>query len=144
MTRTRHSAAVQRIDVALGARSHSVHTGLGVRSLLAGLVRGFGARRAAVVSARPSEEAPDPGVPALQLSLRDGEEHKTLSTLEWLCGEFAAFGLTRTDVVVSCDDGTTTDTVGLAAALYQSGVPVIYLPPPCSPRSMRASAARRR
>ncbi|WP_344049311.1 3-dehydroquinate synthase family protein [Streptomyces thermoalcalitolerans] len=128
MTRTRHAAEVQRIDVSLGARSYSVHIGPGSRGLLAPLVRDLGARRAAVVTARSVDEAPDPGVPALQLSLPDGEDNKTLATVERLCGAFADFGLTRTDVVVSCGGGTTTDTVGLAAALYHRGVPVIHLP----------------
>jgi 5-deoxy-5-amino-3-dehydroquinate synthase len=128
MTRTRHTAEVQRIDVALGARSYRVHIGPGARGLLAGRVRELGARRAVVVTARPPEETPDPGVPALRLPLRDGEDGKTLSAVERLCGAFADFGLTRTDVVVSCGGGTTTDTVGLAAALYHRGVPVIHLP----------------
>lgn len=71
---------------------------------------------------------PDPGVPALMLAARDGEEDKTLATVEELCRRFAEFGLTRSDAVVSCGGGTTTDSVGLAAALYHRGVPVIHLP----------------
>ncbi|GGU62994.1 MULTISPECIES: 3-dehydroquinate synthase family protein [Streptomyces] len=128
MTRTRHASAVQRIDVSLGARSYPVHIGPGARDLLAPLVRDLGARRAAVVTARPVDEAPDPGVPALRLPLADGEDNKTLATVERLCDAFAGHGLTRADVVVSCGGGTTTDTVGLAAALYHRGVPVIHLP----------------
>jgi 5-deoxy-5-amino-3-dehydroquinate synthase len=48
--------------------------------------------------------------------------------VEALCGEFVRFGLTRSDVVVSCGGGTTTDVVGLAAALYHRGIAVIHLP----------------
>lgn len=98
MTRTRPSAASsapaapQRIDVMLGERSQPVQIGSGARRLLAGIVRDLGARRAAVVSAQPVEAALEPGIPAPQLSVRDGEAHKTLATVEWLCGEFAAFG----------------------------------------------------
>ncbi|GFH38217.1 3-dehydroquinate synthase [Streptomyces pacificus] len=119
---------MRRIDVSLGARSYAVHIGPGARTLLAGIVRDLGARRAAVVTAPPPVEAPDPGVPALRLPLPDGEENKTPAAVERLCGAFADFGLTRTDVVVSCGGGTTTDTVGLAAALYHRGVPVIHMP----------------
>jgi 5-deoxy-5-amino-3-dehydroquinate synthase len=60
--------------------------------------------------------------------VQDGEQHKTLTSVEALCRSFANFGLTRGDVVVSCGGGTTTDMVGLAAALYHRGVPVVHLP----------------
>ncbi|MCR6488785.1 3-dehydroquinate synthase [Amycolatopsis sp. OK19-0408] len=116
--------------VSLRLRDHSydVLIGPGVRTALAGIIRRLGAERAVVVSARPPESVPDPGVPSLVLPARDGEHDKTLATVEALCGEFARFGLTRSDVVVSCGGGTTTDVVGLAAALYHRGVRVIHLP----------------
>ncbi|MFF5077655.1 3-dehydroquinate synthase family protein [Actinoplanes sp. NPDC000266] len=116
--------------VSLRLRDHSydVTIGPGVRTRLAGVVRRLGAERAVVVSARPPEWVPDPGVPSLVLPARDGEHAKTLATVEALCGDFARFGLTRTDVVVSCGGGTTTDVTGLAAALYHRGVPVVHLP----------------
>jgi len=116
--------------VSLRLRDHSydVLIGPGVRTALAGVIRRLGAERAVVVSARPAESVPDPGVPSLLLRARDGEHDKTLGTVEALCQEFARFGLTRSDVVVSCGGGTTTDVVGLAAALYHRGVPVIHLP----------------
>ncbi|MCG8915901.1 3-dehydroquinate synthase [Actinokineospora sp. PR83] len=116
------------VPVRLGDRSYDVLVGPGVRASLAGVVRRLGAQRAAVVSARPAEWVPDTGVETLLLPARDGEQDKTLSTVEALCGEFARFGLTRSDVVVSCGGGTTTDVVGLAAALYHRGVAVVHLP----------------
>ncbi len=112
----------------LGERSYEVHIGPGVRESLAGIISLLGARRAAVVSARPREWVPDTGVRFLLLPARDGEQDKTLSGVEALCREFARFGLTRSDVVVSCGGGTTTDVAGLAAALYHRGVAVIHLP----------------
>ncbi|MET9295663.1 3-dehydroquinate synthase family protein [Streptomyces sp. NPDC003077] len=119
---------IRRIDVELGERSYPVYIGPGVRDRLSEIVGGTGARRAVVVSARPPEMVPDPGVPYLLLMAQDGERHKTLGTVEELCRAFAAYGLTRTDVVVSCGGGTTTDAVGLAAALYRRGVAVVHLP----------------
>nr|AXL05576.1 3-dehydroquinate synthase [uncultured bacterium] len=116
------------VPVQLGDRSYDVLVGPGVRTSLAGVIRRLGAERAVVVSARPEEWVPDTGVPTLLLPAKDGEQHKTLSTVEALCGEFVRFGLTRSDVVVSCGGGTTTDTVGLAAALYHRGVAVVHLP----------------
>ncbi|WP_433227788.1 3-dehydroquinate synthase family protein [Actinomadura formosensis] len=116
------------VPVRLGDRSYEVLVGPGVRASLAGVLRRLGAERAVVVSARPEEWVPDTGVETLLLPARDGERHKTLSTVEALCGEFVRFGLTRSDVVVSCGGGTTTDVVGLAAALYHRGVAVVHLP----------------
>ncbi|MFQ6852605.1 3-dehydroquinate synthase family protein [Streptomyces sp. 35M1] len=118
----------RRIEVALGERSYAVRIGPGVRHTLPEAVAELGARRVAVVSARPADWVPDAGVPALMLAAKDGEEDKTLATVEELCRRFAEFGLTRSDAVVSCGGGTTTDSVGLAAALYHRGVPVIHLP----------------
>ena len=112
----------------LGDRSDEVLGGPGVRGALPGIVERLGAERAVVVSARPADLVPDPGVRTLLLPARDGERDKTLSTVEALCGAFVRFGLTRSDVVVSCGGGTTTDVVGLAAALYHRGVAVIHLP----------------
>lgn len=117
-----------RIEVALGDRAYPVLVGPGVRHRLPAEVARTGARRAVVVSARPPEWTPDPGVPHRVVPARDGEHDKTLATVERLCREFADAGLTRADVVVSCGGGTTTDVVGLAAALYHRGIAVIHLP----------------
>ncbi|MCX4761554.1 3-dehydroquinate synthase [Streptomyces sp. NBC_01275] len=116
------------VRVELGVRSYDVWVGAGVRERLAEVVAGVGASRAVIVSARPAELVPDPGVPYRVIEARDGEENKTLATVSALCREFAEAGLGREDVVISCGGGTTTDTVGLAAALYHRGVSVIHLP----------------
>jgi 5-deoxy-5-amino-3-dehydroquinate synthase len=120
--------ASRRIEVALGDRSYPVHIGPGVRHLLPEIVAELGAKRVAIVSARPPQSVPDPGVPALVLRARDGEHRKTLATVESLCRRFAKFGLNRSDAVIACGGGTTTDSVGLAAALYHRGVPVVHIP----------------
>ena len=122
------AAAAGRVTVDLAERSYDVHIGPGVRHTLPEVVAGLGAQRAVVVSARPAPWIPDPGVPHRVVALRDGERHKTLAAVEELCRGFAGAGLNRGDVVVSCGGGTTTDVVGLAAALYHRGVPVVHLP----------------
>lgn len=122
------NAALRRIDVELGDRAYPVLIGPGARHELARVIAGLGARRVAVVSARPRAWVPDPGVAALHVPARDGEPGKTLAWVEELCSRFAEFGLTRDDTVVSCGGGTTTDAVGLAAALYHRGVPVVHVP----------------
>ncbi|NGO67573.1 3-dehydroquinate synthase family protein [Streptomyces boncukensis] len=117
-----------RIDVAAPGGAYPVHIGAGVRHLLREQAAGLGARRAAVVTARPPDWLPHTGVDTLVIEARDGEPGKNLTLVEDLCGRFARFGLTRADLIVSCGGGTTTDTVGLAAALYHRGTPVIHLP----------------
>ncbi|MFI7601020.1 3-dehydroquinate synthase family protein [Actinoplanes sp. NPDC049681] len=118
----------RRVPVRLGDRSYDVLIGAGVRSALASVIEELGASRTVVVSARPREWVPDTGVETSFVPAEDGEPAKTLSTVEALCREFARFGLTRHDAVVSCGGGTTTDVVGLAAALYHRGVAVVHLP----------------
>ncbi|MBG6141550.1 3-dehydroquinate synthase family protein [Longispora fulva] len=118
----------RRVPVSLGDRSYEVVIGAGVRSSLASVIEGLGASRTVVVSARPREWVPDTGVETSFVPAQDGEAAKTLGTVEALCREFARFGLTRRDAVVSCGGGTTTDVVGLAAALYHRGVAVVHLP----------------
>lgn len=118
----------RRIDVELGDRSYPVHIGSGVRHLLADAIAATGARRVAVVSARPRDTLPETGVPTLHLEARDGEVDKTLATVDRMCRAFADYGLSRADAIVSVGGGTTTDSVGLAAALYHRGLPVIHLP----------------
>ncbi|MEU2773291.1 3-dehydroquinate synthase family protein [Streptomyces sp. NPDC007162] len=125
---TASSQPYTRVMVELGERSYPVDIGPGVRHSLAGILAGLGVRRVAMVSARPEKWLPDPGVPSVVLRARDGEADKTLATVEELGRAFVRFGLTRSDAVVSCGGGTTTDVVGLAAALYHRGVPVVHLP----------------
>lgn len=120
--------AIHRVPVELGERGYDVTIGPGVRHRLVDAVASTGARRAAVISARPPDWTPDPGVPATHLPARDGEQDKNLHTVEAMCRAFADFRLTRLDVVVAVGGGTTTDTAGLAASLYHRGIAVIHLP----------------
>ncbi|MFF1405183.1 3-dehydroquinate synthase family protein [Streptomyces sp. NPDC058294] len=118
----------EQVPVRFGDRSYEVLIGPGVRSALPAVIEKLGARRVAVVSARPAPWVPETGVETLLLPARDGEPDKTLDTVEALCAAFVRFGLTRSDAVVSVGGGTTTDVVGLAAALYHRGIPVVHLP----------------
>jgi 3-dehydroquinate synthase len=67
--------------------------------------------------------------PAVQTFLiGDGEEHKTMTTVEQLCRDFARWGLLRGDLVVACGGGVVGDTAGFAAAAYARGVDVVQVP----------------
>ncbi len=63
----------------------------------------------------------DPGVPSEVCLIPDGEEAKTLATVEELARFFARAGLSRADVVVAVGGGIVTDVAGFAAATYHRG-----------------------
>jgi 5-deoxy-5-amino-3-dehydroquinate synthase len=122
------AAALTRVPVLLRDRPYDVIVGPGARHRLARTLRRLGAHRAFVVSARPRDWLPDPGVSHLVKPWADGESGKRLVRAEELCRAFAEYGLTARDALVGVGGGSTTDTVGLAGALYHRGLPVVLLP----------------
>ncbi len=66
--------------------------------------------------------------PELVTYIDDGEEAKTLGTVEHLCRQFARAGLLRGDAVVALGGGVVGDTAGFAAAVYHRGVAVVQVP----------------
>ncbi|HKY76102.1 MAG TPA: 3-dehydroquinate synthase [Acidimicrobiia bacterium] len=58
----------------------------------------------------------------------DGEEAKSLTTVESLCRRFAAWGLLRGDAVVALGGGVVGDTAGFTAAAYHRGVACLQAP----------------
>jgi 3-dehydroquinate synthase len=67
----------------------------------------------------------DADAPAL---IGDGEDAKTLASVEALCRGFAASGLLRGDVIVAFGGGVVGDVAGFAASVYHRGVAVVQLP----------------
>ncbi|MDQ3306371.1 MAG: 3-dehydroquinate synthase, partial [Actinomycetota bacterium] len=114
------------VPVELGARRYDVVVGAGVRHELARVLP-RGVRRAAVVTQAGIPVEVDPGVEHRVFGMGDGEQAKTLATVEELCRGFARWGLTRGDVVVAVGGGVVTDTAGFAAAAYHRGVPVVHV-----------------
>jgi 3-dehydroquinate synthase len=126
---------VIRVRVDLGSRGYDVVVGDHAHDELAQVVAGrsrvaivtqreVGARygdrlRRALASANAAHETFEIGT---------GEEDKTLATVERLCGEFARWGLRRTDAVVALGGGVVGDTAGFAAAVYHRGVAVVQVP----------------
>lgn len=116
-----------RIDVSLGDRSYPVLVGRGVSSQLDEFVP-VGAKRAAVVTDPSIPFSVKTSLPSVVLSVAGGEDHKTLSTIESLCREFARFGLTRSDVVIAVGGGLVTDVAGFAASVWHRGTAVVHVP----------------
>ena len=61
------------------------------------------------------------GVPSQVCIIPDGEDAKTLATVEDLARRFARAGLSRADAVVAVGGGIVTDVAGFAAATYHRG-----------------------
>jgi 3-dehydroquinate synthetase len=93
-----------------------------------------GRRRVAIVSQAAVAERYGPTVrasvdaPTEVFLIGEGEEHKTLGTVEDLCREFARWGLLRGDAVIALGGGMVGDTAGFAAAIYHRGVAVVQAP----------------
>ncbi|WP_307781147.1 3-dehydroquinate synthase family protein [Rhabdothermincola sediminis] len=115
------------VPVALGDRSYEVLVGPGVRSSLASVIPER-SRRVAIVTQPELPVAVDPGREHRVFLMGQGEEAKSLATVEQLCREFSRWGLTRADTVVALGGGLVTDTAGFAAAVYHRGVAVVHVP----------------
>jgi 5-deoxy-5-amino-3-dehydroquinate synthase len=118
---------VIRVPVPLGDQAYDVLVGPGARHHLADVLPD-GADRAAVVTQAAVGVTVDPGVEHEVFLLGEGEEAKSLASVEDLCRRLSRWGLTRRDVVVAVGGGVVTDTAGFAAAVYHRGVRLVHLP----------------
>ncbi len=114
------------VRVPLGERAYDVLVGSGTRAQLPQLVPPT-ARRAAIVTEATLGIEVDPGIEHQRFTVAGGEDAKTLATVEALCRQFAAWGLTRADVVIGVGGGLVTDVAGFAAAVYHRGVAVVHV-----------------
>ena len=123
------------IGVELGPRRYDIAVGPGVLGRAATPLAGRA--RVAVVSqqniadlyAAPLLAALHAAGAAAELFLMgDGEEAKSLGTVEDLCRRFAAWGLLRGDAVVALGGGVVGDTAGFTAAAYHRGVACLQAP----------------
>jgi 5-deoxy-5-amino-3-dehydroquinate synthase len=116
---------VRALSVDLADRSYPVLVGAGARHEV-GRFLPETARAVAVVTQEPVRDAGwltgfDVGVPYEVSVIPDGEDAKTLATVEALTRAFARFGLSRADAVVAVGGGIVTDVAGFAAATYHRG-----------------------
>lgn len=113
--------------VDLGERAYPVLVGPGARHALSSVVPS-GSKKAAVVTQPGIDIAVDAGTEQATFVIGEGEQAKSMSTVEELCRGFGQFGLTRADVVVGVGGGVVTDVAGFAAAVYHRGVAVVHVP----------------
>jgi len=128
-------SAERTIGVELGPRRYDIVVGSRVLGRAATALAGRA--RVAVVSqpniadrfAEPLLAALHAGGAATEVFLMgDGEEAKSLATVEDLCRRFAAWGLLRGDAVVALGGGVVGDTAGFTAAAYHRGVACLQAP----------------
>lgn len=116
------------VVVDLGARSYEVLVGRDVLTEVREMLPP-GVQRVALVTQEAIIWRPElAGLPTTTHLIGDGEQFKTLATVEQLCREFARAGLTRSDAVVAVGGGMVTDVAGFAAACYHRGTAVVHVP----------------
>ncbi len=116
---------MRALSVDLAERSCPVLVGPGVRQEVARFVP-ESATLAAVVTQRAIVDAGwldgfDAGVPHELCLMEDGEQSKSLATVEHIARTFVRQGLSRADVVIAVGGGIVTDVAGFAAATYHRG-----------------------
>jgi 5-deoxy-5-amino-3-dehydroquinate synthase len=121
------------VRVELGERSYDVVVGADAIDRLASVLAGR--RRVIVVTqervpclARATGVLHAAGVSTDVAFMGDGEDAKSLATVEHLCTAFASKGLLRGDAVVALGGGVVGDTAGFAAAAYHRGVALVHVP----------------
>jgi 5-deoxy-5-amino-3-dehydroquinate synthase len=118
---------VKRVEVALGERSYPVLVGAGTLGHLPTLLP-QACSRVAVVTQRAVGAEVVTGRDQEVFFIGDGEQAKSLATVEALVRGFARYGLNRSGAVVGLGGGVVTDVAGFAAAVYHRGVPVVQAP----------------
>src|SRR5205807_4403604 len=98
---------------------------------------GDGARRAALISnqtvfdlygKRAVKSLRASGFKVSQWLIREGEQHKSLRSLEQLLAFLSESGLERNDAIVALGGGVVGDLAGFAAAVYLRGIAFIQVP----------------
>ena len=123
-----------KVAVALGDRSYDIVVDASYDGL-ADLLRGR--RRVAVVTQTVVDDhigslvdsaLDGAGIAHATFTMGQGEDAKSLATVDSLSRDFSRFGLLRGDVVVAMGGGVVGDTAGFAAAVYYRGIDVVQVP----------------
>ena len=128
---------MQPLSVSLGERSYPIHIGadlLGNETLYA---RYIAAKRVAVISngivaplylGRVQDAIERAGGRVVTILIDDGEQAKSWATLDQVVDAMLAARCGRDSVVVALGGGVVGDLAGVAAAVYQRGIPFIQMP----------------
>lgn len=125
--RTTDHPSTHTVDVSIpGGAGYPVLIGPGVRHQLAAVLP-TGTTRVAVVTQGSIGVEVDPGMPTSVHEIGLGEAHKAMATVEDLCSQWAASGLSRSGCIVAVGGGMVTDVAGFAASVYHRGLPVVHV-----------------
>ena len=116
-----------KITVGLADRSYSVLVGSGVSKEIEDFLPRT-AKRAVIVTQENIPFAVKLSLPHMTVLIGNGEQFKSLQTIETISEQFAKFGLTRSDVVIGLGGGMVTDVAGFAAASWHRGTAVVQVP----------------
>jgi 5-deoxy-5-amino-3-dehydroquinate synthase len=116
-----------KINVALADRSYSVLVGSGASKELENFLP-KSAKRAVIVTQENIPFSITLSLPYTTVLVGNGEQFKSLQTIETISEQFAKFGLTRSDVVIGLGGGMVTDIAGFAAASWHRGTAVVQIP----------------
>lgn len=129
---------MKELSVALGDRSYPIYIGEGILSQLPDLLR-RGSWRGTAAIVTDTNVGPlyaeqvlalveSSGLHGFVCTMPAGEEHKQLSQIEFLCGQFLEGGMDRASVVVALGGGVVGDVAGFAAASFMRGIPYVQVP----------------
>ena len=125
------------LKVSLGDRSYPIHIGAGLIDRGPLFSQHVAGRRAAIVTNetiaplfadRLDAALRSAGASTLRVVLPDGEQFKTLETLNRIFDALLAASADRRTVIVALGGGVVGDMAGFAAATYQRGIPYIQVP----------------
>jgi 3-dehydroquinate synthase len=128
---------MQTLTVPLGSRSYPIHVGAGLLGQPELICAHLSQRKVAVVTnatVAPLYLAPlcralaSRDVSAVRIVLPDGESYKNADTLNRIFDALIEERCERKTAILALGGGVVGDLAGLAAALYQRGVPYIQLP----------------
>jgi 3-dehydroquinate synthase len=125
------------IRVALGERSYAIEVGTGLIGDPARYAEHVSGRKAAIVTStvvaplyleRVAAALRAAGADVMQVILPDGEDAKTLQTLNLVFDALLSAHCDRRSVIVALGGGVVGDVAGFAAAVYQRGIAFIQVP----------------
>jgi len=129
---------MKTIHVELGKESYDIQIENGLLDRLGAAVRTItGAQRIAVITDdtvdalygdRMEKSLEKAGLVCRRIAIPAGEQSKNLTVLSDVYDQMSAFGMTRSDAVVTFGGGVPGDLGGFAAATYLRGIPFIQVP----------------
>ena len=130
--------SMRTVRVDLGNRSYPILIGHGILSGFgeAYAAAGLGSTAAIITNPTVAPLYLDPlraglvaqGVAVTVMEIPDGEEFKTLETVESIYGKLIGAGLDRRSCIVTLGGGVVGDTAGFAAATYLRGIDFVQVP----------------